>query len=1320
LVVISAVPLQRSHANAVFKETYLILNGGPQAGDYYYEGLDAGGGNVTINSINGSINLLSGSLTLKGGEVKTTMSGGDYQNGNNWMKMYYRFYDQTETVPGWSEQSVAFVQENPYPENLFRTSNASSNLLTGNDSGVYKLDVYWNGNASYFSGGQQFFDMNQTTTYTATFTLFYGATTTATQGSAFTGTGYFNFNGSGQTYTLSSGSNSYTGETQIQAGTVALSGSGTVASSSVVKIAASSTFDISAVTASSTTVKGVSEYGNNNGGSVKLGSKKLVINGGSGTQYLNVLGISGDTGSFELNDSDTTLSLYGNSLYTGATTLTAGTLTTSGTMASTSFTLSGGNLTITADDRLDNSASVAVNSGTFTANGSDTIGLLSGTGGTVSIGSGKSLTTTTTGSVSYSGVITGSGNLVKEGVGTLTLDGSSANNFSGTTTVKNGVLILAKTGGVNGLAGTPTINTGATIKLAAGNQFNGDSTFLTIDSGGTFDLNGFNETLAIQGGGTIILGAGTITINPTLTDTFSGSISGSGGVTKANSGTQVLSGSSSYTGVTTVSGGSLEVRHASALGASGAGQGTTVSSGAVLTYSNATSMSVAEGLTLNGTGVSGIGGALKNVSGSNTQTGAITLGSSARIAATGGSLALEGNIGGGSNVLYLGTDGGSISISSIINGAGATQDGTTTSIFKDGSGTLTLTGANTFTGDTRISAGKITVGSGGSLGSGSDVFLANAGTLEVNANTAVASVQEWAGSNSGVIAIGTGATLTIDGANKGTLYQNSISGLGGLTMAGSGTTSLSLFGTQSYSGLTSVSGGKISTGVVLSNSSGVAVSGGTFETSAVNILKDTATVTISGTGAYSLGGNDTVASLTMTGGTLSGAGTMTATSAFNIQAGTISAGLGGSVGLNKTGSGTATLSGSSSYSGKTTISAGILEVTSSNALGNGGAGNGVDIASGARLRATANMTNARAITITSGTGFVEASSGTTNTMSGTLTKDGTTLVLGGGGTHIVNGSIVGASANSDLVVSNSTTTINTANSYNGPTLIVAAGTLNNGINNALPTDTALTLGQSGETSSTTNRYNLNGYSQTVASVATAGSSVNIVTNSTGTGNLTLNSSSAKSISNLTMGGTGLTLTKSGANTVTLASGNNIGPGTIAIQQGTLLLGAANQIGDSTAINLSGGILSTAGYADAAGKLTVSANSTIQGLNSTSGAAFTFSDVDLSNYSTSSGSTLTFVNSAGGNYSLGTVFQISTVAANSWTGYSETSLNNFSQKIQFGNGNVGQISFGSGISGTTLTVAAIPDARVYSAAVALIFLIGIAEVRRRRNKTARPV
>jgi autotransporter-associated beta strand protein len=409
-------------------------------------------------------------------------------------------------------------------------------------------------------------------------------------------------------------------------------------------------------------------------------------------------------------------------------------------------------------------------------------------------------------------------------------------------------------------------------------------------------------------------------------------------------------------------------------------------------------------------------------------------------------------------------------------------------LYKDGSGTLTLSADNSYSGDTRIVGGTLTVASGGDLGDGnSDVFISSGATLNVNANSTVDSVQETANSNGGVIAIGNGATLTVDGSNKGTLFQNSISGSGNLTVAAAGNTSLNLYGTQSYTGTTTVSGGKLSTAVALSTT-GVTVSGGTIETTADNILNSSSKNVTVNSGTYDVKGSDTIGRLSGTSGTTAIASQKTLTANYGADA---------------------------SYGG----------------------------------------------------------------------------------------------------------TISGAGSFR----------------------------------------------------------------------------------------------KSGASTLTLASGASASVSTIAIQQGTLLLGAANQIGDSTAITLSGGTLNTAGYADATGKLTVSANSTIQGLNSTSGSAFTFSDIDLGNYSTASGSTLTLLPTSG-TYSQGTVIQLSSVAASSWSGYSATSLNNFSSKISFSDANLmAQINFGGGTSGTTLTVAAIPEPRVYAAAAGLVLLIGWAEFKRRRGK-----
>jgi hypothetical protein len=158
----------------------------------------------------------------------------------------------------------------------------------------------------------------------------------------------------------------------------------------------------------------------------------------------------------------------------------------------------------------------------------------------------------------------------------------------------------------------------------------------------------------------------------------------------------------------------------------------------------------------------------------------------------------------------------------------------------------------------------------------------------------------------------------------------------------------------------------------------------------------------------------------------------------------------------------------------------------------------------------------------------------------------------------------------------------------------------------------------------------------------------------------------------------------------------------------LLLGASNQIDNGTAITLSGGTLALDGKTDTVGRLTVSANSIFDfGTAGGSATSFTFSD-----FGTYSGAVLTINNAVAGssiifntNYSGNTNFDFG-------------NPNSFVSKVQFGtSGQFGQIQFGTG---TTTLLVAIPDARVYSAAVALIFLIGIAEVRRRRQRASRAV
>jgi len=167
--------------------------------------------------------------------------------------------------------------------------------------------------------------------------------------------------------------------------------------------------------------------------------------------------------------------------------------------------------------------------------------------GTVSFGSinlsegntARTLTIGGTGNTTVSGVIanggTGAGGLTKTGSGTLTLSG--ANTYSGATSVNGGTLAL-----------------GANNVLA-------NSTAVSVAAGATLNLNNYSDTIgSLAGAGAVTLGSGTLTISPAAgSTTFSGSISGTGGLTKAGAGTLVLTGANTYSGATTVNAGTLSL-----------------------------------------------------------------------------------------------------------------------------------------------------------------------------------------------------------------------------------------------------------------------------------------------------------------------------------------------------------------------------------------------------------------------------------------------------------------------------------------------------------------------------------------------------------------------------------------------------------------------------------------------------------------------------------------------------------------------------------------------------------------------------------------
>ncbi|MFN9710566.1 MAG: beta strand repeat-containing protein, partial [Bacteroidota bacterium] len=296
----------------------------------------------------------------------------------------------------------------------------------------------------------------------------------------------------------------------------------------------------------------------------------------------------------------------------------------------------------------------------------------------------------------------------------------------------------------------------------------------------------------------------------------------------------IFSGGNNYSGSTTVnSNGRLELQNASALGST---SGTTVTSGGTLSLYSATGTSYnTYALSLNGTGQSGTG-ALLNSGGANTWPGNITLGSSSTINSTNtggsGSLTISGTIGLGANNITFGGSGNHTTVSGIISGTGK--------LIKSGTNNLILTAENTYTGNTEIDQGELWIGSGGSIASGSSIFVGNGaqtsniaklwlsnstgGTIfsnnltinNGNYSTRVLGGLNTSGTNtfSGNIISTASSFLTLSALNTGstTSFTGIISGVATqLDIEGEGTVVLS--GANTYTGKTYVTANTLTLGV---------------------------------------------------------------------------------------------------------------------------------------------------------------------------------------------------------------------------------------------------------------------------------------------------------------------------------------------------------------------------------------------------------------------------------------------------------------------------------------------------------------------------
>ncbi|MEI7898983.1 MAG: autotransporter-associated beta strand repeat-containing protein [bacterium] len=582
----------------------------------------------------------------------------------------------------------------------------------------------------------------------------------------------------------------------------------------------------------------------------------------------------------------------------------------------------------------------------------------------------------------------------------LTIDATSANNNTAGSgiTVSNaaGTTISSKVGLAVGQ--TWTVGSGAALTVSGVISDFGGGYSLTKAGAGVLTNSGVNTysgptaisegTLAIGGAGLLGFGAyaasitnnGAFIYSSTAAQTLSGVISGSGVLTKANSGTLTLTGPNTYTGATANNAGVLTIQNATALGTAAAG--TTVASGAALQIQGDITVG-AEALSLNGTGP-GTGGALRNISGANVWQGTVTLAGAARINSDAGSLTFNtaANSITGTQNLTLGGAGNGTVVGTITTGTGT--------LTKDGAGVWTLFGANTYSGATAIGGGTLVVTSLNSVSGGTSSSSLGAPTTVPNGTIAIGSgntagtltytgsgettdrVLSLAGTGGGVTIdqSGTGLlkftnlavpgagskTLTLQGSTAGTgeiggtITNNSNANVTSVTKAGTGVWTLS--GTNTYSGTTTVNGGTLKAGIA-----SVAGAYGAFGTNSAVTLANTAGVVLN------LNGFNTVIGSLAGGGTTGGnvtlgTGTATLTVGAKNTSTTFAGVISGTGSLVKGGTGTNTLSGVNLYTGNTTVSAGMLALGTTNSIGNTAT---LTIADGAMLNLTNGVTTVNAL-----------------------------------------------------------------------------------------------------------------------------------------------------------------------------------------------------------------------------------------------------------------------------------------------------------------------------------------------------------------------
>ncbi len=850
----------------------------------------------------------------------------------------------------------------------------------------------------------------------------------------------------------------------------------------------------------------------------------------------------------------------------------------------------------------------------------------------------------------------GGASLTKSGAGVLCIGGSAPNTYSGATTLSGGDVYLNKSS-VSGYAIPGDLVLSGTaqmwVTLQGDNQIAPTSTWSFTGSGNwqEIQLCGHNQTVtglacstgqgAVENtwGGSgyaavtlsVNAASGTLSFNGGLRDTVGGSCGGLG-LTKSGAGVQILSGGNiSYSGSTTISGGTLVLQDVSNFASAA------IVNNAALEL-DAISGSFALGSPISGSGSVNIKGSNQlRISGGNSYTGATTISAGTVTLASTAGYAIPGNcsLSGGNTYVIVGNSNQQFSPNSVITFSSnphlEVYGNNVTAAGISGPGIVENTES-----DTGIASGTLTVNSPAGSSSSYSGYLRNTN----NGSGSLTLVKSGAG------------TLTLSGSNVGSYTGGLVVNNGTLDCSTSSSTALPNCNYAINGGVFKIYSSK-SQSIKAFQLTGGSLSGGTLTgTSAYDLEAGTLSVALGGSvgfnkttpgsvtftkslpnGPYtisagtlnfgSLSKTMSAGSLTMSGGTLSGSGTLTAASGynFNIQAGTINMILGGgsTIGLLKSGPGTAVLLAVNKYGGTTTINGGTLQLGSGSTNGAAGSLTNITVNSGGMLQlgdgGTGGSISSGTVTVNPGGTFevnhsdaLVFGTGYTFVGSGTLAKDGSgTLTMPPSSTFngslIVNNGLLdysgctGTFPSGNFTVNGGTLAFGTLTHAmgGGSVLTLAGGTISGsgtltatstyqlqagavninlggsvGVNKTGPgTATLLQNLPGGNYSIAAGTLNLGSFSQSISGLS--------ITGGTLTGSGTLTSSSDYDVQggvvDVVLGGNSVGVHKSGPGTAMLTRGNTFG-GSTTISGGALQADFGAAIPASGFLILDGGVLET--------------------------------------------------------------------------------------------------------------------------------------------------